>query len=58
MYYLINLVVSFMMAGNCWLIDSLKGINIFITEHLVVAEEPKAYQKVEQWCIAQQINIL
>ena len=53
MYYLINLVVSFMMAWNCWLINSLKGINIFITEHLVVAKEPKAYQKVEQWCIAQ-----
>lgn len=58
MYYLINLVISFMMAGNCRLINSLKGINILITEHLVVAEEPKAYQKVEQRCIAQQIDIL
>ena len=58
MYYLINLVVSFVMAGDSWLIDPLKGINILITKHLVVAKEPKAYQKVEQWCIAQQINIL
>ena len=58
MYYLIDLVVGFVMAGNGWLIDSLEGVDILITEHLVVAEEPKAYQKVEQWCIAQQIDIL
>jgi len=47
MYYLIDFVVSFVVTGNGWLIDSFEGVNIFITEHLVVAKEPKAYQKVE-----------
>jgi len=46
------------MAGDGGLVDSFEGVDFFITEHLVVAEEPEAYQKVEQWCIAQQIDIL
>jgi len=47
MYYLIDFVIGFVMAWNGWLIDSFEGVNILITEHLVVAKEPKAYQKVE-----------
>ena len=47
-----------MMARNSWLIDSFEGVNLLITEHLVVAKEPEAYQKVEKWCVAQQIDIL